>query len=923
MTIHKLAVVGCGVLEWNVHRVKRHFTNLTLIERFLPAQLHNNPRRLRTLLQETIDQLDNESGLDGICLAFGVCGRGTIGLQSRSVPLIIPRTQDCIGICLGSHARYMEEFQRHPGTKYMTHGWYEKTVAEQPKESHMSSRDKSLYGTSLESLRERYGEDNAEFICTFRESWKRNYRRAAYIHFPGEQPSPPGEQITEGTAQLLDWEHQRLQGDESLLEAMLRGDWADPRLLLVPPHSKTVTAPGAAVIGFSATFDSGVEQLLAKYARQKQVREVQRSGIGLGIDTGGTFTDAVIYDFSTEKILAFTKAPTTHGNLIQGILNALDALPADDLANVKRVGISTTLATNAFIEKKGRPVALLLMSPVDIHLDTLPFRYVRRVRGAMSMEGMETCPVDYTDVKKAATEAQQAGCEAFAISGFGSVINPEHELAVANMAFDCTGLPAVCGHELTSHLNFIERATTAAMNAKLIPLIESLLEAVEDALRQAGLEHAEIMVVKGDGSQMLDRVARHFPVETVLSGPAASVVGAARLFSEDAAVVADMGGTTTDVACLHNGIPTLADSGSRIGDFQTSVRGMAIRTIGLGGDSEIDLSQWPRVRIGPRRVIPICRLSESYPQQISRLDALLQTIIPRESNVLDVVALTGQPEPEHKLLKHLSEGPLFMLELAEAMERPSPAFIPWQDLETEGRIQRYGFTLTDVLHIEERYCDFDRHAALRLLDCWALLLDADPDHIVKAIHREFRRMICDEILAAVLPEDCPWEKEETHNSLRYWLAQHLADTNEHMPPTGVRLTAKLDAPIIPVGAPTPALFPQLEAVLGQSIKTSPYTGVANAFGAIAGDVLLQETARIRVTEDGALLCTWRGENTRAASLQEALEVCEEGLISRIKENAAANRIPYAPPRISAIPHEAETKDGKLFLGVTLTAELRG
>ncbi len=920
MAVRKIAVVGCGVLEWNVQKLRDQLADVTIVERFLPAQLHNNPRKLRSLLQDQIDELDADKDLDAVCLAFGVCGRGTIGLESRSVPLIIPRTQDCIGISLGSHARYISEFQERPGTKYMTRGWYEKTIADRVPESHFSARDESLYGVSYDQLKQMYGPENAAFICTFRESWKRNYQRAAYIRFPGEEKAPAGQVISRGTADSLEWEHEDLEGDESLLLAMLNGDWNDPRLLVVPPHSRTVTAPGAAVIGYTSGLESKVEEVLGRYASNAAATSVSRSGLGLGIDTGGTFTDAVIYNFSTETILAYTKAPTDHSDLVSGVQQALSDLPADILADVERVGISTTLATNAFVEKKGRPVALFLMGPVDVHLEALPFRYVHKLDGTMSMDGDESAPVNPEQVRRLAREAQAAGCEAFAVSGFGSVINPAQELQVANLAFEETGLPAVCGHELTSHLNFIERATTAAMNAKLIPLIESLLVAVTAALENAGLTDVKIMVVKGDGSQMLDRVARHFPVETVLSGPAASVVGAARLFQEENAVVADMGGTTLDVAVLKDGFPVLADRGSKIGEFQTSVRGMAIRTSGLGGDSEIDLSAWPKITIGPRRVTPVCRLSQRYPGALAKLDTLFQRIVPRDANVLDLVALSPHAEGNDRILEKLQKGPLFLLELAEALNRPGPAYIQWRDLETEGKIQRYGLTLTDILHIQNTYDAFDRDAAVKFLESWAILVDADVNDIIDAIHCEFRRMVCDEVLAAVLPDECPWE--ETEAGLRDWLTTHLANTDKSPVPAAV-FAATVNYPLIPVGAPTPALFPQMTDVLRQEIKTSEYTGVANAFGAIAGDILVQETATVRVTEDGALLCSWRGENARAANLNEALDICETGLTKRIREDAADNDIPFKTPVFIAHPHEAETKDGKIFLGVTLNAELRG
>ncbi|OPZ09775.1 MAG: Acetophenone carboxylase gamma subunit [candidate division BRC1 bacterium ADurb.BinA292] len=922
MTTSRLAVLACGVLEWNIRRVAARLPGLTLLTRILPAQLHNSPRRLRGLLQQEIDALDAAGEeVDGICIGYGVCGRGTVGLLSRRHPLVIPRVQDCIGVFLGSHGRYLGEFSQRPGTRYMTEGWYDKTVRSTPTESYFDQRDRSLYQTSFEELAAKHGEENAAYICAFRESWRRNYQRAAYIRFPGEEAAPPGQAITEGMAASLGWEHTVLEGDESLLYAMLSGEWHDPRLLLVPPRSKTVTAPGAAILGFSAGYESQADEILARYQARHAAPPIVRQGIGLGIDTGGTYTDGVLYDFSSNRILAYAKAPTVHEDLVQGIEGVLRELPADILRRVERVGISTTLATNATVERKGRPVALLVMSPFAIHTETLPFRFVRKIAGAMSMEGEETAPLDPEQIRGVAREAKHAGCEAVAISGFGSVINPTHEQEAARIVLEAAGLHAVCGHELTTHLNFMERATTAAMNARLVPLIENLLDAVTRALAEAGPTAARVMVVRGDGSQMLDRVARDLPVETLLSGPAASVIGAARLLKARDAIVADMGGTTLDLAVLHDGLPVLADAGARIGEFQTSVRAMAVRTIGLGGDSEIDLAGWPRVRIGPRRVIPICRLPARFPKALARLDAVFRRPITVQPNILDFVCVspgTACP-PGNRLLETVAGTPQFLIEVCERLNRPAPAYVPWQDEEAEGRLQRFGLTLTDILHAQGSFTAFDRDAAASLLGRWAALLDVDAEAIIEAVHREFRRMVIDELIALTVPADCPWEHSE--DGVREWLTAHLAD--ERGGRGRLRLSLGIDYPLLPVGAPVAVMFPQLQSVMKQPVQISEYAGVANAFGAIAGDVVLQETAVVRVTESGGFLCSWRGGVRQASSLTSALEICDAELRERMRESAAANDIPYAEPVFTAAAQEASMRDGKLFLGVTLKAELRG
>jgi hypothetical protein len=461
MAKDRIAVIACGVLEWNIERLRSRVQCRELIVRILPGQLHNDPHRLRELLQAQIDELDAEEGLRGIALAYGLCGRGTIALQARGVPLVLPRVQDCIGALLGSHNRHMEQFSRHPGTRYLSQGWYDSNHAKRVTERYHTARNDSLYGPTYDELAQRYGADNARFIAEFRDSWKRNYRRSGYIHFEGESEGGPAEAASRALASELGWDHEVIAGDETLLFAMLNGDWSDPRLLLVPPGHKTASAPGEAVFGFTAGVDGHIEEVLARFAAAGPGEAPARTGIGLGIDTGGTYTDAVIYDFGVGQVLALAKAPTVHENLIEGILGALAKLPAEPLRRVTRVGLSTTLATNAFVESKGRPVALLLLSGFAVDTEELPFRFVRHLRGVMTIDGNESQPIDEQQVRDCAREAKAAGCEAIAVSAFGSVINPIHEQQVARLAFEATGLHAVCGHELTSELNFLERANTA------------------------------------------------------------------------------------------------------------------------------------------------------------------------------------------------------------------------------------------------------------------------------------------------------------------------------------------------------------------------------------------------------------------------------------------------------------------------------
>lgn len=918
MPNNRIAVLGCGVLRWDIERLRPKLRGPEPVVRILPGQLHNDPHRLRELLQAHIDELDADPTLRGIVLAYGLCGRGTIRLHARRLPLVLPRVQDCIGILLGSHARHMEQFGRHPGTRYLSQGWYESSRAAPQGERYHTARNDSLYGPSYADLERRYGPDNARFIAEFRDSWKRNYRRSAYIRFAGEPDPSPAFAASVALATELGWNHEVLPGDETLLLALLNGDWTDPRVLVVPPGHRTAPAPGEAVFGFTVGVDSHIEEVLARFATEGRREAPARSGIGLGIDTGGTYTDAVVYDFGSGAVLAQAKAPTTHEDLVVGIRAALALLPPETLRKVSRVGLSTTLATNAFVEGKGRPVGLLLMSDFAVDTERLPFRFVRHVRGTMSIDGTPLAPPDEDEIRRCAREARAAGCEAVAVSGFGGVINPAHELAVARIVFEESGLHTVCGHELTRELDFLERANTAAMNARLVPLIEALIDAVTAALGEYGLNGVRLMLVKGDGSQILADVARQVPVETVLSGPAASVVGAARIFGARDAVVADMGGTTLDVALLRDGLPELRDTGATVGGFRTSVRAMAVETIGLGGDSEIDLSEWPAVHIGPRRVIPICRLGETQPACAHDLRGLLREVVSRARYGTDLAALAPGAAPgDDRILAQLAEGPVPLAALAYRLNRPSPDYLPWRALESRGLLRRYGFTLTDVLHVQGRFNAFDGYLSGCVLDHWCVLLEATREEILDRILHEFRRVVIDTVLRAVLPAGSPWHAD---TDLRRWLTSGMA---ERARAETARIVPRLQVPLVGVGAPVGALFPELGELLGTTVTVGDLSPVANAVGAVAGDVMLRETASVRVRDDGVFVCSWRGGSARAADLGEALETCTREVTALLRRGAEANRVPFTEPAFSLSRHQAATRDGVVFLGVTLRGEVRG
>ena len=245
---------------------------------------------------------------------------------------------------------------------------------------------------------------------------------------------------------------------------------------------------------------------------------------------------------------------------------ALSGLGSRQVREIQLVSVSTTLATNAIVENDGQKVGLLLMPPpgFDEHQESIHAPQAV-LTARLDITGKELAAPDDAQIRRIARRmCDDQGVEAFAVSGYAGSINPDHELAVKRVLLSETGRFVSCGHEMSQLLNFKMRAQTAVYNARIVPRLTRLLKDVAAVLEQTGIR-ASVMVVRGDGTLMSQHLAMQRPVETILSGPAASVAGARHLTGLDDAVVIDMGGTTTDIAALENGRVRLCESGSHVG----------------------------------------------------------------------------------------------------------------------------------------------------------------------------------------------------------------------------------------------------------------------------------------------------------------------------------------------------------------------
>ncbi|MFN3765001.1 MAG: hydantoinase/oxoprolinase N-terminal domain-containing protein, partial [Aliihoeflea sp.] len=440
----------------------------------------------------------------------------------------------------------------------------------------------------------------------------------------------------------------------------------------------------------------------------------------LGFDTGGTYTDAVL--FCEERgVVAKAKALTTRHDLAVGIGEAADrviALAGIEPGAIRLVSMSTTLATNALVEGQGGRVGLVMIgfSQTDLDKDGLRTALgsdpVIFLPGGHDVHGNET-KLDLSALEEALPDMAVSG---FAVCGYFSTRNPKHEILAGELIRERTSLPVTSSHELSSKLGGPRRALTTLLNARLIVMIDRLIAATEGFLEARRID-APLMVVRGDGALVSARFARQRPIETILSGPAASIVGARHLTGLDDAVVSDIGGTTTDIAILDKGVPRLDPDGATVGGFRTMVEAVAMRTFGLGGDSEVTISDGgldPAILLGPRRLVPLSLAAHQYGAAIAEtLERQLRAANPGRMDGRFAVR-TGVPEQlaaglstaEARLYEKVTALPLALDQLLTSTAQVATL----QRLVARGLVHLCGFTPSDAAHVLGRQSNWDQRA---------------------------------------------------------------------------------------------------------------------------------------------------------------------------------------------------------------------
>ncbi|MCG7841083.1 MAG: hydantoinase/oxoprolinase family protein [Methanomassiliicoccales archaeon] len=561
--------------------------------------------------------------------------------------------------------------------------------------------------------------------------------------------------------------------------------------------------------------------------------------LGLGLDTGGTYTDAAVVDMSTLEVLAKAKSPTTYHDLSIGVLGAIDGvlgMKNFDISEIVFIGLSTTLATNSILTGKGGKVGLIgigwtpqpeFRSGADMEVF---------ISGGHGVWAQQQAPLDMEALKKA-IEEMKGEVDSFVVSSHFSVYNPEHERDAARLIKEMTQMPVVMGHQLTSQLGVPERTVTSVLNARLLPVIAEFLDGVERSIQERGIT-ATILVFKGDGTLMNIGMARERPVETILSGPAASLMGGKILCNEDNCIVVDIGGTSTDIVYLDEGFPRISKEGATVGRWRTRVKAIDIWTVGLGGDSHVVSDQRGLFKIGPERVVPLAIASSSFPGLKEKMKATSET-----NYYTHVERGTSKlTSRERAIYDFIKINPISTL---DEIRVGVPDVFTYRDvvkrLKDRGFLQMTGLTPTDFMHVQGFFERFDVEAALLGVQFMANWGNMSLEDYIVSFNQEMITRVGEEVMRKVLLDEAGEIPENV--GFNYLLRSSVQGNKD----SSIQMTTRMDRPLIGIGAPTHIYLPPLEKRMDVKVIIPMHHDVGNAVGAVCSQI--SETITIQVFQD--------------------------------------------------------------------------
>lgn len=657
----------------------------------------------------------------------------------------------------------------------------------------------------------------------------------------------------------------------------------------------------------------------------------------LGVDTGGTYTDAVLIRDET-TVIASAKSLTTRqdlaigvGNAVRSVLEIAQIAPED----IALASLSTTLATNALVEGQGGRVALIYIGfrgrDLEAHglAEALKGDPALVLAGGHNHAGGEAQPLD-EEALVAFLETHKSDVSGFAVASQFATRNPAHELRAAQLVAEVTGKPVSSSHQLSAKLNGPKRAMTAVLNARLIGMIDRLIGRAEDILIDIGVT-APLMVVRGDGALISSGQARKRPIETILSGPAASIVGARWMTGADFALVSDIGGTTTDVALIKGGKPQIDPAGARVGPYRTMVEAVAMRTTGLGGDSEVHFQSeglQGGVTLGPRRVLPISLIAVEAPDVVhTALDAQLRSVTPGEHDARFVRVVSGQTQEglgprEQALLGRIGDQVHPLGDIIKSRVELGAL----KRLVERGQIQIAGVTPSDASHVLGRVMEWDSGAARKALRLFGRrrtgggdVLSNSEDDIAQMIIDQLTHQTALALLETAFSEETPGFDVAPDVLARHVLMQRGMSGHQGL----VRLNTGLAVDVVGLGASAPSYYPAVGERLGTRMILPEHAGVANAIGAVVGRVTMRQSGTVTSPSEGKFRVHLADGPKDFGDRDSALTLLETVLRAEAQRQAEEAGAQDIQMTVNRDIRTAGVEAREVFVEATITVEAAG
>lgn len=536
-----------------------------------------------------------------------------------------------------------------------------------------------------------------------------------------------------------------------------------------------------------------------------------KSGYAIGIDTGGTYTDTVVVNCTDSSVIATAKSPTTHHDLSLGLASSLDkAMQGSGISpeDVNLVSVSTTLATNAVVENKGARIGLFMIGSTKAL--KLPVVSVRYVKGGHKITGAEEDPLDIESLVDGIKD-MSAYVDGYAVCSAMSIKNPAHEL-ISEKAISLTDpKPIFCSHTISTRAGQKERAATAVLNARLMPVMKEFLAGVAKALDGRGLGKS-VVVVRGNATPMSMDNAVLRAADTFASGPASTAYYGSIYSPAKDALIVDVGGTTTDVTLIRDSRPTIEESGSIIGDWETHVEAVEMFTVGVGGDSFSRINRSGKLEVGPGRVAPLC-MSGNIPSPDkwigSSHESHLIKVGPAADGISDDPVLAylkeNGPSTFGQIMEGIGIGEIKLGDLTRKLVR-------------EQLVDEAGFTPTDALHVLGQLEIGDAEKSIAAAKVLGKEFGLDAKGFAEMVLAETRMKIENAMLDHIV-------RKEIGGNMAGIVAGRSASAL-------VSFDVSLNLPIIGIGAAADKLLSEVAEKLHTKAVFPDHHEVGNALGAI-------------------------------------------------------------------------------------------